>query len=148
MFCGAKLDARHRNISLDLILPGTHTYVRRSGPAHLISKAGTSAHSSRFRSSYTLQMSAISSFNCSDTGTLTICSMTTPTRVDGGSAIEFAAAAHVFRIKKKTDAGIGMLGVVLEGKLVHGQEKVAVSHSFSIVRLLNRDFCSGEDDVF
>ena len=73
--------------------------------------------------------------------------MTTPTRVDGGSAIEFAAAAHIFRIKKKTHAGIGMLGVVLEGKLVHGQEKVAVSHSFS-VRLLNRDFCSGEDDVF
>ena len=52
-----------------------------------------------------------------------------------------------FELKKKTHAGIGMLGVVLEGKLVHGQEKVAVSHSFS-VRLLNRDFCSGEDEVF
>ena len=74
--------------------------------------------------------------------------MTTPTRVDGGSAIEFAAPAHIFRIKKKTDAGFGMLGVVLEGRLVHVQEKVAVSHSFSIVCLLNRDFCSGEDDVF
>ena len=49
---GAKLHARHRNIGIDVILPGTHTYVtpHQQGCAR-------SAHLSGIRSSETLRMS-------------------------------------------------------------------------------------------